>query len=82
MESDGRPLSFAIISADIPDIAIPVSKKVTADMLGRFFLLVPPGKYDIKVQAKQPDGSYREVYVERSVFLKKGVLTKDIVVSE
>jgi hypothetical protein len=77
---DGIPMSFAIVSADVSGLAIPVTKKVTTDMLGRFYLLTPPGKYDIKVQEKQADGSYKEVYKKVEVDLKNGVLAEDIVI--
>ena len=78
--ADGRPISFAIVSAEVSGISIPVIKKVTTDMLGRFYLLTSPGVYDIKVQEKQDDGTYREIYNKKSVDLKRGVLTKDIII--
>jgi hypothetical protein len=78
--SDGKPVSFAIVSAEIAGVAIPIVKKVTTDMFGRFYLLIPPGVYNITAQEKQLDGTYKEVYRKGSVNLKKGVLTKDIII--
>ncbi|MFA5831311.1 MAG: cohesin domain-containing protein [Candidatus Paceibacterota bacterium] len=77
---DGKPLSFAIVTAKISGLAIPVVKKVTADIMGRFYLLTQPGTYDISVMEKQPDASYKEVYAKPAVTLKKGVISQDIIV--
>ena len=79
---DGKPISFAIVSAEISGLSIPIVKKVTTDMFGRFYFLMQPGVYDIKVQEKQPDGTYQEIYRMPSLNLKKGVLTENIVVKE
>jgi hypothetical protein len=79
-QKDGSPIPFAIVSAEISGLTIPITKKVTTDMFGRFYLLTQPGVYDIKVMEKQADASYKEVYKKVKVELKKGVLTEDIIV--
>ncbi|MFA6493499.1 MAG: carboxypeptidase-like regulatory domain-containing protein [Candidatus Paceibacterota bacterium] len=77
---DGRPVSFAMISAELSGLSIPIVKKVTTDMLGRFYLLTQPGVYDIKVEEKQGDETYKEIYRMPEVKLDNGVLTNNIVV--
>ncbi|MBI2120517.1 MAG: Ig-like domain-containing protein [Parcubacteria group bacterium] len=74
----GGIIPFALISVTVPGLGVLVRKVVT-DQFGRFYLLVAPGTYDITIQAKQPDGSYATVSRQTNVYLKKGTLTKDVV---
>jgi hypothetical protein len=76
-----QPIPFAIVSVTVPGVGV-LMKKVVTDQLGRFYLLVPPGIYDIAVQEKQIDGSYAPVYKRINANLKKGVLDGDIIVDE
>jgi hypothetical protein len=77
---DRKPIPFALVSTELSGLSIPIVKKVTTDILGRFYLLTQPGVYDIKVEEKQSDGTYKEIYKVPSVELKNGVLTHDIIV--
>lgn len=77
---DGRPIPFALVSAELSGLSIPIVKKVTTDILGRFYLLTQPGVYDIKVEEKQADESYKEIYKVLAMELKNGVLSHNIVV--
>lgn len=76
-----QPIPFAIISITAPGVGVLI-KKIVTDELGRFYLLVQPGVYDIAVQEKQLDGSYALVYMRKNVHLKKGVLSGDLIVGE
>lgn len=78
-KATGHPIPFAIVSVMLPGVGV-LLRKVVTDELGRFYLLVSPGTYDITVQEKQMDGSYALVYTKHNVLLKKGVLNEDIIV--
>ncbi|MEK7585431.1 MAG: hypothetical protein AAB455_02885 [Patescibacteria group bacterium] len=75
----GLPIPFAVIRAFVPGVDQQV-KSVVADMMGRFFLLTPPGEYYITVEEKLPDETYRQVYKSEPQKLDKGIITKDLVV--
>lgn len=76
---DGKPLSFALVQAISPVLGTPVAKSVT-DELGRYYLLVPKGQYSIKVQQKQDDGEYLDVYTSEVFEANKGRINKEIVI--
>lgn len=78
--ANGTPLPFAIIKAWIPGVDT-VSRKVVADERGRFYMLVPPGRYYLTVEEKLPDESYREVLRTTEMELKKGVVTEDLLIN-
>jgi hypothetical protein len=77
---DRKPIPFALISAELSGLSIPIIKKVTTDILGRFYFLTQPGVYDIKVEEKQADETYKEIYKIPAVELKNGVFSHNIVV--
>ncbi len=55
------PLSFAIIRIMLPNSNIEIGNKVT-DKYGRYYCLVPKGKYYVKIEAKNSDESYSLVH--------------------
>ncbi|MFM2357277.1 MAG: hypothetical protein RJA61_14 [Candidatus Parcubacteria bacterium] len=75
----GKPLSFAIIRVKSPELALlgqaEVAKRV-ADALGRYYLLVPIGKYQITVEKKNSDGSYSHIYTSSVFYARKGIINK------
>ncbi|MEK7478229.1 MAG: carboxypeptidase-like regulatory domain-containing protein, partial [Patescibacteria group bacterium] len=75
----GEPLPFSIIRLYYADINQEV-KKIVADALGRFYVLVRPGIYYLTVEEKLSDGSYQKVYQSEPMELKRGVLEKNILV--
>jgi len=75
----GDPASFAIVRIFQTDLNQEI-KKVVADMLGRFYLLVQPGNYYLTVDHKQPDGSYARIYQSPPTFLSKGIWNKNITI--
>jgi hypothetical protein len=74
-----QPIPFAIISVTVPGLGV-LMKKIVSDELGRFYLLVPPGVYDVTVSEKQDDASYAVVWQKKNVSFKKGILDEDILV--
>ncbi len=79
-DKTGLPIPFAIISVMMPKLNVLI-KKVVTDERGRFYALIEPGTYDIVVQEKLPDESYKERAHLTGVDLKKGVISGDIRVS-
>ena len=72
-----QPLSFAVIRAVYPEIDKPV-KSVIADKFGRYYLIVPNGKYYLRIEQKNPDGSYSLIQQTKPFDVKKGIITSDV----
>jgi len=73
-KSTGNPLSFAIIRAMLPNSEQQVASKA-CDKYGKYYCLVPPGKYYVKVEKKIEDGSYALVYTSQVIDVsKKGII--------
>lgn len=77
--ASGEPIPYALLHIMLAGIERPV-KSVVSDHLGRLYALVAPGEYYIRVEEKQPDGSYREVYQSGSTKFPYGVIANDIVI--
>jgi hypothetical protein len=76
-EKAGEPLSFAI--AHLYDAKSNVERKrVIADEVGRFFMLVSPGTYYLVVDIRQPDGWYHSVKQNGIIHLRHGILPKKV----
>src|SRR3989344_1728292 len=75
----GQPYPFAIIRIFLANLNQEI-KRLVADEMGRFYLLVTPGRYYFTVDAKEDDGSYKRAYRSETINLPKGVLDADIVV--
>lgn len=60
-KATGNPLSFAVLKIIMPSTNTEISRKI-ADAYGRYYCLVPKGKYSIKVEKKNADASYSLVY--------------------
>ncbi len=78
---DGQPLPFAILRFHLADLDMEV-KHVVSDALGRFYVLIRPGRYYVTVEEKLSDGSYRQIFRSGNWSLEKGVLEGDIKISE
>lgn len=72
------PLSFAIVEIFREGEEIPLVKKI-ADKFGFYYALVPKGKYFIKINKKENNGSYREVLKTEIMDIKNGLINKDFV---
>ena len=68
------PLSFAILRIIDPDSNREVSQKV-ADKYGRYYCLLPAGKYYVKIEKKNDDESYSLIYTSGVIDVsKKGII--------
>ncbi len=76
-KSNGLPLSFALINIFMEGQESPIAKKV-ADKFGRYYILVPKGRYHIKIDKKNDDESYTEVFSSPVMDVKNGVVNWDI----
>ena len=91
-EQNNEPIPYSIVrifspalSTSLPTQANGIEadseiKSVVTDHLGRFYLLVGPGRYYLTVDAKQPDASYKKIYKSEVMDLRSGIVTSDIVV--
>ena len=73
----GIPLSFAIIRIFMDGTEMEMVKKI-ADKNGRYYCIIPNGTYYIKVDKKNDDGTYTEVYKSGSLDVKKGIINPDL----
>jgi len=78
-EKNGNPLSFAIIRVYYSDLKTEVTNKV-ADKIGRYYCLVPKGSYYIKVEKKNDDESYSEVFTSPVFEAKNGIIDRSFVI--
>ena len=73
---NGNPLSFAILRIFTTDSNREIAHKVT-DKYGRYFCLVPKGRYYVKIEKKNNDGAYSLVYTSPAVNAKgNGIIKK------
>ncbi len=78
-KATGKAIPFALIKIWLPGLNT-IVKKTVADETGRFYFLIPPGTYFITIEAKQLDGSYKEVLRTAPRALPKGVVREDLIV--
>jgi hypothetical protein len=70
------PLSFALIRVLTPDSNIEIAHKV-ADKYGRYYCLVPKGRYYMKIENKNDDGSYSLAHTSPVIDAsRKGLINK------
>lgn len=73
-KTTGIPLSFAIVRVMMPDTDREITSK-PADKYGKYYCLVPPGKYYVKIERKNDDGSYSLAYKSTVIDVsKKGII--------
>ncbi|MCX6789404.1 MAG: carboxypeptidase-like regulatory domain-containing protein [Candidatus Gribaldobacteria bacterium] len=70
-----EPFSFAILKIFSASSGKELFKKV-CDKVGRYYCLVSPGKYIIKIDKKNIDGTYSFVYASSEINAKKGIVRK------
>ena len=71
----GFPLAYAIVHIYSDDLQRELTKKV-CDSSGRYYALVPPGKYYLVVEKLNPDQSHTIVYNSEIFENKKGVINR------
>ncbi len=69
----GIPLSFAILRVYSTSMEREVLHKVS-DKTGKFYCLIPSGVYNIKIEKKNIDESYTEVFAQQNVEVKNGFI--------
>ena len=69
------PLSFAIIRIMLPDSNIEISHKIT-DKYGRYYCLIPKGKYYLKIETKNSDETYSLVHTSGIIDASKTGIIK------
>ena len=75
----GNPLSFAIVKVIMPSTKTEITHKV-ADKYGRYYCLVPKGRYSITVERKNKDESYTMVYQSSIIDAPQGIIKEKVVV--
>jgi hypothetical protein len=75
--STKAPLSFAIVSVYREGEDTPLTKKI-ADKFGAYYALVPKGNYSIKVEKKNDDGSYTDIFKSSVVYIKNGLINENL----
>lgn len=78
-DKNNDPLPFAIVRAFSAELNVEITNKV-ADMIGRYYCLVPKGKYYVKVEKKNDDESYSLVYTSPVIDAEGGIINKNIVI--
>ncbi len=73
------PLSFAIIKIFREGEDTPLTKKI-ADKYGSYYVLLPNGRYFMKVEKKNDDASYSEVLRTKVMEIKNGIINDDFVI--
>jgi len=73
---DGSPLSFAIIKIFSEDWNTEITKKV-ADKYGKYFCLLPVGKYNVIIDKKNDDETYSEIFKSPVLDINNGILNKN-----
>jgi len=74
---NSNPLSFAIMRFYSSTNDHEITHKVT-DKNGKYYCLIPNGNYYIKVERKNEDGSYTQIYKSENIEVKKGFIDKKI----
>jgi hypothetical protein len=73
-KATGIPLSFPIIRVMTADGDRLIASK-SADRYGKYYCLVPPGKYYVKIEKKNEDGSYSLIHTSAVIDVsKKGII--------
>ncbi len=75
VDKDGSPLSFALVKVYSVLTNVEIAHKVT-DIMGRYHLIVPNGKYYAKIDKKNDDGTYSLIYTSEHFEVVHGTLNK------
>jgi hypothetical protein len=76
-DASGNPLSFAIVRALLPDSNQEIAHAVS-DRFGRYFVLLRKGTYYLKIDKKNEDESYTNVYTSPVFENKKGIVNSNV----
>jgi len=78
-QSTKESLPFAIIRIFSKALDTEISHKIT-DKRGRYYCLIPNGEYYVKIEKKNKDESYSEIYVSEPIKVTKGFINKIFIV--
>ena len=76
-KNNNVPIPFAIIKVFSASSNVLIIKKVT-NKIGRYFLLIPNGRYYLSVDKKNEDESYTEIYKSDAFDVKNGKIDKKL----
>jgi hypothetical protein len=71
------PLSFAIVKIFREGEETPLTKKI-ADRFGSYYVLLPNGRYYIKVEKKNDDETYTEAFKSEIIEISEGIINFDL----
>lgn len=71
----GDPLSFAIMRVYNANLGKEIMHRV-ADKFGRYYALVPKGRYYVVIEKKLADGNYEKVHMSRPFDAPQGIIKK------
>jgi hypothetical protein len=78
-DKKGNPLSFALVHVFDADLKVEIVSKV-ADKIGRYYCLVNKGKYYVKVEKKNDDESYTEIFTSPIIDASNGIINRDFTI--
>ena len=83
MSADKKPISFAVVRIFYQGLAQQVHRAI-ADVEGRYYTLVPPGKYDIAIERKIEEApgvvKYEQVKKLSGYNAKNGVINLEVII--
>ena len=74
-DASGTPLSYALIRISSATTDVEVMHRI-ADVRGRYYALLPNGEYRVRIDRKNPDGTYATVATGLPVTVEKGYMAK------
>lgn len=75
-KSTGLPSSFSIVRVFSAALNTEIIHRVT-DAIGKYYCLVPNSTYYVKIEKKNPDGSYTPAYTSEPFEVTKGYIKKN-----
>ncbi|NDE68404.1 hypothetical protein EB052_02235, partial [bacterium] len=76
-KATGKSLSFALIHIFSTTFNNEISTKV-ADANGRYYCLLPKGSYIMRIDRKNEDGTYTQVYESGALDVKSGIINENL----
>lgn len=77
--STGLPLGYAIVRIYSAALGTEIAHKA-ANAIGKYFMLIPNGRYYAKIERKNPDGTYTPAYTSEQFDITGGVVDKNFVI--
>lgn len=75
MYKDGQPLSYGLVRIFLAESETEI-KKVVANENGKFYSLVTPASYFVKIFERIDEEEYREVYTSETFYAQNGLIDK------